>query len=169
MIVAYLDPQLASRLDPSDVLQEALTCAAVRLPKYLENPPIAFYPWLRQIVREQLIVAHRKHVQAERRSVLKEEPFSFEFRDESALQLANQFAGQGSSPSQKASLRELQRKVRSALRQLEEGDRELMLMRFVEQLKLGEIGDALGMSESAVKSRMARVLNKLAQLVQTNG
>lgn len=62
MIAAFVDPQLAARLDPSDILQDALTTAAIKLPNYLEEQPIGFYPWLRQIVREQLIMAHRKHV-----------------------------------------------------------------------------------------------------------
>ena len=89
MVSTYLDPQLAARLDPSDVLQEALTCAAVRLPQYLKEQPLGFYPWLRQIVREQLIVVHRKHVQAERRSVRKERSYFAGVSDASAMQLAH--------------------------------------------------------------------------------
>ncbi len=168
MISAFLDPQLAARLDPSDVLQDALTCAAVRLPGYLDDEPLPFYPWLRQIVREQLITAHRKHVQADRRSVRKEHsPFSG-VSDASAMHIANQLVSQESSPSRRASNNEMKQKVRVGLEQLNESDRELLLMRFVEQLKIWEISEIILVSETAVKSRLSRALQKLNQQVTGN-
>jgi RNA polymerase sigma-70 factor (ECF subfamily) len=166
MISAYLDPRLTARLDPSDVLQEALTCAAVRLPQYLKDQPLQFYPWLRQIVREQLITVHRKHVQADRRSVRKEQALWAEFSEASAIQLASRLVSGESSPSRQASIRELRIRVKQALGELNEPDRELLLMRFVEQLKIREISEVLDISESAVKSRLARALQKLNQMVR---
>lgn len=165
MIAAYLDPQLAPRLDPSDVLQEALTLAAGRLPKYLQDPPLPLYPWLRKIVREQLVIAHRKHVQASCRSVLRERNQQYLLPDESALHLANQLIGRESSPSQRASLGELRNRVRSMLQRLDSGDQELVLMRFVEQLRIGEIAETLEVSEASIKSRLARILQKLSHMV----
>jgi RNA polymerase sigma-70 factor, ECF subfamily len=48
--VAYrLDRRLAARVDPSDVVQEVLAEAARKLPDYLRERPLPFYPWLRQM------------------------------------------------------------------------------------------------------------------------
>ena len=49
MVAVRIDPRLKARLDPSDVVQDALADASQRLPEYLAERPIAFYPWLRRI------------------------------------------------------------------------------------------------------------------------
>ncbi len=167
MINVFLDPRVSARIDPSDVLQEALTCAATRLPSYLEKRPIAFYPWLRQIVREQLIQVHRQHVQAERRSVRRERRLGAEISDASAMQLAERLVSSGTSPSQKMDAEEMKSKLKAALAELPETDRELLLMRCVEQLSIGEITAVLGISETAAKSRLRRGLQKLNRLLAT--
>jgi RNA polymerase sigma-70 factor (ECF subfamily) len=166
LISTFLDPRLAARLDPSDVLQEALMCAALRLPKYLDEQPIGFYPWLRQIVREQLIVVHRRHVHADRRTIHREHPFRGGISDESAMFLADRLVSQDTSPTQRANLNELRASVRQALTDSSEANRELLLMRFVEQLKIQEISEVMSISESAVKQRLARALQKLNQIVK---
>jgi RNA polymerase sigma-70 factor (ECF subfamily) len=48
MVAVYLDRRLADRVDPSDLVQEALTDAARGLSCYLRERPLPFYPWLRQ-------------------------------------------------------------------------------------------------------------------------
>jgi RNA polymerase sigma-70 factor, ECF subfamily len=40
MVSLRLDPRLAARVDPSDVVQEALATAYPRLDEYLNNPPL---------------------------------------------------------------------------------------------------------------------------------
>ena len=44
MVSLRLDPRLAARVDPSDVVQEALAAAYPRLDDYLRDPPLPFYP-----------------------------------------------------------------------------------------------------------------------------
>ena len=46
--------------------------ASRRLPEYLERGDCAFYPWLRQIAWERLVQLHRRHIEAERRTVRRE-------------------------------------------------------------------------------------------------
>src|SRR5436309_7088112 len=73
MVAVRLDPRLAARVDPSDVVQEALIDAAGRLPDYLRDRPVAIYPWLRRLAWEHLVKLHERH-RARKRSVLREEP-----------------------------------------------------------------------------------------------
>ena len=58
MVAVRLDRRLAARVDPADVVQEALLEAAARLDEYLRDPPIPFYPWLRRIAWDQIGRAH---------------------------------------------------------------------------------------------------------------
>src|SRR5262245_15592899 len=72
MVAVRFDPRLAARVDPSDVVQEALAEAAATLDGYLRERPLPFYPWLRQLAQRRLLDLHRRHVQARRRSVTRE-------------------------------------------------------------------------------------------------
>src|SRR5262245_4406773 len=67
MIAWRLDRQLSARVDPSDVVQEVLAEADRKLPDYLRDRPLAFYPWLRQLAEDRLVELHRRHVQARQR------------------------------------------------------------------------------------------------------
>src|SRR5436305_2971842 len=73
MIAVRLDRRLAARIDPSDVVQEALAAADQKLSAYLRQRPVPFYPWLRQLAWERLIELHRQHIYAQKRSVTREE------------------------------------------------------------------------------------------------
>ena len=44
MVAVHLDRRLAARVDPSDVVQEALIEAAQGLDDYLRQRPLPFYP-----------------------------------------------------------------------------------------------------------------------------
>src|SRR5690349_1873499 len=63
MIALRMDRRLAARLDPSDVVQEALADAVQQLPHYCQNRPLPFYPWLRQLAWDRLAELHRRHIQ----------------------------------------------------------------------------------------------------------
>jgi RNA polymerase sigma-70 factor (ECF subfamily) len=74
MVALRMDRRLMARVDPSDVVQEALTDAAQELSDYLRDRPLPFYPWLRQLAWERLIELHRRHLHAQKRSVRREDP-----------------------------------------------------------------------------------------------
>ena len=86
MIAIRIDKRLAARVDPSDVVQEALKDAHNRLPEYFADPQLSFYPWLRRIAWDRLVDMHRRHIGAERRSVLREHPGTPNLNDESVAE-----------------------------------------------------------------------------------
>src|SRR5438874_983125 len=91
MIGARLDPALAARVDASDVVQDVLIEAHRRLNDYLRNPVMPFYLWLRHIAKDHVIDAHRRHRQAQRRSLDREQPLvPAGLADHSSLELAAQ-------------------------------------------------------------------------------
>ncbi len=161
MIAVRLDRRLAARLDPSDVVQEVLAAAWEKMSDYLRQRPLPFYPWLRQLAWERLVKLHQRHIWAERRSTTREQPWDWALSDESAVVLADQLAAPGSSPSQQVVREELRRRVRHALGRLAPRDREVLVLRYLEQLSTRETAAVLGISEGAVKTRHVRALERL--------
>ncbi len=166
MIACRLDRRLAARVDPSDVVQEVLAKANDNLDRWLRDRPIPFYPWLREMAAQELITLYRRHVEAARRSVRREEPGMLALPDESLAHLAQQLATSATSPSQRLLKKEKQQRVREALSQLPERDREILVLRHLEQLSVAETAEVLGIREGAVKTRHVRALERLRLLLQ---
>jgi RNA polymerase sigma-70 factor (ECF subfamily) len=160
-----LDPRLGARVDPSDVVQEALAEAARRLDDYLRERPLPFYPWLRQIALERLLDLRRRHLRARKRSVAREEPGVLSLPEESAAELASRLIDLGSSPSRRLLREELRQRVRAALGRLPAGDREVLVLRHLEQMPVKEVAAVLGVGEGAVRMRLVRALARLRDLL----
>jgi RNA polymerase sigma-70 factor (ECF subfamily) len=165
MIAVRMDRRLAARIDPSDVVQETLAEAVEQLADYLRDRPLPFYPWLRQLAWKRLSELYRRHVQAQKRSVRREEHRPPALPDESALELANRLLARGSSPSARMRREELRGLMNAALLQLAEHDREVLVLRHLEQLSTPEIAAVLGISEGAVYTRHLRALERLRSLL----
>jgi RNA polymerase sigma-70 factor (ECF subfamily) len=163
MIRLRMDRRLVARIDPSDIVQETLVEAVQRLSEYLQRRPLPFYPWLRQLACERLIDLHRRHIQAKKRSVRREQPPPLP--DESAEQLADQLVARSGSPSSRLRRSELRARTRMALARLPEHDRELLVLRHLEQLSTPEIAAILGISEAAFYTRHVRALERLRALL----
>src|SRR5262245_62979131 len=61
MVEMRLDPRLQSRLDASDVVQEAYVDVTARLEEYLRDPKLPLFLWLRLVVGERLVRLSRHH------------------------------------------------------------------------------------------------------------
>jgi RNA polymerase sigma-70 factor, ECF subfamily len=55
--------------------------------------------------------------------------------------------------------------VQAALVRLPEGDREVLVLRYLEQLSMGEVAAVLEITEGAVKMRHTRALGRLCGLL----
>jgi RNA polymerase sigma-70 factor (ECF subfamily) len=159
MVLLRMDDRLQARFDASDVVQEAMLTASRKLPEYLDQRPLPFYPWLRQMALERLVDLNRHHLRAERRSVSREANWSISKRSVAAL--ARQLVAGSTNPSRQFRRNELRARVRQAIGKLNEDDRELILLRHLERLRVSEIAAVLRISEAAVKSRLRRALERL--------
>jgi RNA polymerase sigma-70 factor (ECF subfamily) len=161
MVAVRIDRRLSSRVDPSDVVQEAMTDAAVALDSYLQGRPMAFYPWLRQLAWERLVLLRRHHLGAEKRSVGREVSGGMPLPDESAVLLADRLVAKGSAPVNALIREEMRLRVRSALDELPDRDREVLILRYLEGLRNAEVAEVLGIAEGAVRVRHVRALARL--------
>jgi RNA polymerase sigma-70 factor (ECF subfamily) len=166
MIDMRLDRRIRQRVDASDVVQDVLIDAHRRIGDYLTNPVMPFHLWLRQMAQDRLIDAHRRHRDAARRSLDREQPLVIAGTDDrSTIELAAQIWDRELTPAAAATVRELQERFAAAVEQLDEQDREVVLMRHFEQLSNSEVAEALGLSPPAASMRYLRAMRRLRELL----
>jgi RNA polymerase sigma-70 factor (ECF subfamily) len=163
MVELRLDRAVAARFDASDIVQEVLLEASRRLEEYLRDAPLPFHLWLRQIARDRLIDAHRRHRRAERRTVDRER--SLAPADHSSVEWAAHLIDRELTPATAALRREIESRFQSALDDVDDDTREIILMRHFEQLSNQEVAQALGLSEPAASMRYLRAIRKLRDLL----
>jgi RNA polymerase sigma-70 factor, ECF subfamily len=162
---ARLDPELGTRLDPSDVVQETQMELARRLPEFLRQRPMPFHIWVRRKAHERLVNLRRDHRNTMRRSVAREARWP----EHSSLLLARPFLARGPSPSEQVEAREFASRVARAVEQLPVADREILLMRHAEDLPYEEIGLVLSIEQAAARKRYGRALLRLRQVLLDHG
>lgn len=166
LIDLRLDPAIVQRVDASDVAQDVLLEASRRLQDYLKNPAMPFHLWLRHIAKDHIIDAHRRHHQAQKRGVNREQPLARPgWMDQSSLELAGQLVDPERTPASAAIQEELQRRLHGALGQLDEDDRDILLMRHFEQLPNQEVASLLGLTEAAASMRYLRAIRRLRDIL----
>jgi RNA polymerase sigma-70 factor, ECF subfamily len=165
MIAYRLDRRLAARVDPSDVVQEVLMEANDKLDRYLVERPLPFYPWLRALALERMLTLRRRHLKTAKRTVQREEPGLLALPDESLAELAERLVTSATSPSQRLLRQEQRQYVHKGLALLAEPDREVLVLRHLEQLSVAETAAVLGISAGAVKTRHLRALERLRTLL----
>jgi len=166
MVGMRLDKQIARRVDVSDVVQDVLVEANRRLQDYLQNPVMAFHLWIRQIAKDRIIDAHRRHRVSAKRSVDREQQLVAQANvDHSTMELAGQLCDPELTPAAAATAQELAVHVQSAIELLQERDREIILMRHYEQLSNQDIAQVLGLTEPAASMRYLRALKRLRKLL----
>jgi RNA polymerase sigma-70 factor, ECF subfamily len=168
MIAMRLDQRLAQRVDVSDIIQDVLIEANRRLVEYVNSPTIPFHLWIRQIAKDRIIDAHRRHRMSAKRSIDREQgPIGFASNQESAIDLANQFKDGGLTPAAAATQKELAHHMEMAIGHLKQGDREIILMRHYEQLNNQEIAQSLGLTEPAASMRYLRAIKRLREVIES--
>ena len=169
MVALRMDRRIRARTDPSDVVQDAMLAAHAKLAAYLREQPVLFYPWLRQIAWEQLIQHTRRHLGAAARTVLREEELEPGLSDASAALLSRRLADSLSGPESQLQNGEQRARIKSTLERLSPEHREVLVLRFLEELSLAEVAAVLGLREPAVRGRQFRAIQRLQRLLKDEG
>ncbi|MFP6753172.1 MAG: sigma-70 family RNA polymerase sigma factor [Pirellulaceae bacterium] len=161
-----LDRRIQPRVGVSDVVQDVFIEANRRLQKYLQDPIMPFHLWLRQIAKDRIIDAHRRHRVSKKRSVDREQPAHVPAdMDHSSMALANQLVDGEVTPMAAATQRELAARVEQTIGDLPEQDRDILLMRHYEFLSNQEVAEALGLSQPAASMRYLRAIRRMRELL----
>jgi RNA polymerase sigma-70 factor (ECF subfamily) len=165
-VALRLDRRVAARVDASDIVQDTCLEAFRRLPDYLRDPDMPLDMWLLWLAREQVLMAHRKHLFADKRAVGREVA---PLPADSSAAVVSGLTGRGPSPSWVASAAEMAEQLRQALERLDNDERELILMRHFEQLSNRDAAKVLGVSDAAASKRYVRALERLRGVLLAMG
>ncbi|HPM81052.1 MAG TPA: sigma-70 family RNA polymerase sigma factor [Candidatus Anammoximicrobium sp.] len=162
MIAFRLDSRIVGKVDGDDILQDAYLETVRRIQDYLDRPSVPFFVWLRQITTQVLIDTHRRYLDAQMRDVKREVALDRGgTSDTSSSGLIAQLADSLTTPSQCAVREETICELRQALDQLEEIDREVLVLRHLEELSNNEVAQVLGIDKYAASKRYLRALERL--------
>ena len=166
MVQMRLDQAVARRVDASDVVQDVMLEASQRLSDYIRSPSMPFHLWLRQLAKDRIIDMHRRHRAAQRRSVDREQNnINVGSDNQSAADLTALLRDAELTPAASALRKEMEERFVLALDQLDESDREIVIMRHFEHLGNGEVAAALGLSAPAAGLRYLRAIRRLRELL----
>ena len=153
LVEAYQTPayRLAARMcgpdSAEDVTQEAFLAAWRALPEFRGD--CRFSTWLYRLVSNTAI------------DCLRREKKHRDTGDVDDLELPDG----GPSPQEQAERSDTRDAVRRALDRLSPEHRQVLLLRFMQELDYGEIARALNVSEGTVKSRINRAKSKLREVL----
>jgi len=162
LLEARMEPGFRQRVDPSDIIQEALHVATNRIDDYLERRPTSFRLWLRRKTLERLVDARRKHF-AQKRAIDRESPLT----DASSMAIARHLMTE--RPSVVLMRQELCDQVRDAMLTLTASDREILVLRNVEQLTNVEVAQLLEIDQKTASKRYGRAILRLSEQFSQKG
>jgi RNA polymerase sigma-70 factor (ECF subfamily) len=168
MVAARLNSRLTARIDPSDVVQEALVEAERRLPAYLQVRPVPYLVWLRTIARERLAWWTRQHT-TRKRDAFREVPLGVIAPGAMDHGGVDHLVDSGTSPSGRAIREEDRARALALLGRLEESDRRVLELRHLHGLTIAAIASALEIGVGAAQMRYLRALERLRERLDGTG
>jgi len=165
-IVAFrLAPKIQSRVDPSDILQEAYIEIARRYDEYLVDPKVSIFVWMRQITLQKMMDVHRLHFR-EKRDANREQRYLLEPTSQATcLSIARFLIDEIMSPSQAVIEAEETQRLQLALESMNEIDREVLALRHFEQLGNAQVAEILGLTPTAASNRYIRAAARLGEIL----
>jgi RNA polymerase sigma-70 factor (ECF subfamily) len=167
MVALRLDERLRGRVDPSDVIQETFLETLRRKAEYNCDPePMPPFLWLRFLTLQQLQLVHRRNLQTAARDPRREVSLhAGPFPAASSAALAAQLLGHDTRASEAALRAERKLRLLEALETMDAVDREVLVLRHLEQLTNGECARVLGLQESATTKRFIRALKRFKEIL----
>jgi RNA polymerase sigma-70 factor (ECF subfamily) len=159
-----LDPLLRGKLDPSDIVQEALLKAHEKREQFRGQTEEERVSWLRSILANTLIDVARKYG-AQGRDVAAERSLEAALQESSA-QLEKWLATDVSSPVQHAVHEEELLRLADALAQLPDDQRIALEMKHVGGYSVEAIAQEMERSKTAIGGLLRRGVKRLRELLQ---
>lgn len=167
MVKFRLNDRVLGRVDPDDVLQEASLEVTRRVDDYLKDPRVPPFVWMRMITLQKTIDVHRRHLGAGKRNAAQDMRFGQHVPWKStSLSLAAQLVASITSPSEAMIRQEALQQMGDALDELSEQDREILVLRHLEELSNNEAAAVLGLDKSAATKRYIRALKRLKEAME---
>ena len=164
VITLRMPNRLRKRKDPEEIVQEAFLHSFERLSDFMDRRPMPFRLWLRGNAVERLVQDQRHH-SSQKKDMNREVGLP----EESGFALVEKLFGVSTSPSQKVEKAETIEKILESLNLLEEDDREILVLRILEEHSNMEAAQILSITPDAASQRYVRALKKIRKIVNEIG
>jgi len=148
-ILAYVCQQVSNRQDAEDLLLEVFL-AALQNPLLTRLPVARQLAWLRRVARNK-VIDHYRHT-----ALFTLQP----------LEQAQDTEDESLTPEQRAEEQEQHTSLLQAIEQLPPDQRELVRLRYVQELPLTQIAELMEKSEGTVRKMLSRTLRRLRTLYE---
>ncbi len=155
--------RLRRKVDASDIVQRTMLKAHRSLGELRDHRPEVVIAWLREILTHELADTFR-YYQRDRRDIGLECGLK-EGVDRSACQLESWLAADHTSPSDAAARNEETLRLADALLQLPDDQREVVVLKHLQGLPLGEIATKTGRTTASVAGLLRRGLARLRTIL----
>jgi RNA polymerase sigma-70 factor (ECF subfamily) len=156
---AQLDPRLVGKLDPSDVVQDALVQAVRAFDQYRGSTDAELTAWLRQILIRTLTRTVRDFSR-DKRTVSREEAVLAAV-EQTSLRLEAWLAAEGRSPSEQAARNEDLVRLGAAIEALPDAQREALSLHHLQGWPLRTVAEYMDRTPAAVAGLIKRALRQL--------
>ena len=167
-LLAYADrnigPALRSRVEPEDSVQEVVVSALSAIDQFRVEGRDPFR-LLCQLAEQRIIDAHRHHVGAKKRSAAREVSMDAPVAGGDGFGFINMLVASITSPSQAFSRDQKEFQLQQAIAELNDEQREILRLRFVEGLPTKDIADRIGKSDGAIRVTLTRTVAQLQEIL----
>jgi RNA polymerase sigma-70 factor (ECF subfamily) len=153
---------LQSRLDAEDIVSELTVKCPPNVSELLSWPEHRFYGWLQRVALRRLSTEYRKYFGARRRSGRLEGSLAGLMGIDEGF---SKLAVEETDPAAAIDRKELAESVRSSMALLSRRDREVLELRFFEDLSAQEVASQLGLSAETCRKREYRAKRHLRRLL----
>jgi RNA polymerase sigma-70 factor, ECF subfamily len=162
-----MDPRLRGKLDPSDIVQEALLKAHQALDQFQWRGEAEMAAWLRTILARTLTDAVRRF-EAGARDVALERSLQ-QAVEESSSRLEAWLADEAASPQEQAIRQEQLLRLAGALAGLPPDQRQAVELRHLAGYSVGEVARQMGRGKGAVAKLLLRGVARLRERLDEGG
>lgn len=162
-----LDPRLRGKVDPSDVVQDALVRAVRALAQYRGTSEAELAGWLRQILVRTLANTVRD-LTRDRRDAGREQSLQAAV-EQTSVRLEAWLAADSSSPSGVAVRNEDVARLEAALDRLPDDQREALTLHYLQGWTLDAVAGHLNRTQAAVAGLTKRALRQLRRELVPDG
>lgn len=160
-----IDHSLQGKADPSDLVQETFLKAHEHFKQFRGHNEAELTTWLRRILARNLADLTRRYHLAESRRAGRERSLE-QLLDTSSQALNNLLADAAGSPSESAQRRELSVVLANALAELSDEQREVIVLRSLEERDWPEVARRMKRTAGAVRMLWVRALKRLRPLIE---
>lgn len=167
-LLAYADrnigPALRTRVEPEDIVQEVVVSALSAIDQFQAEGRDPFR-LLCQLAEQRIIDAHRHHVGAQKRSAAREVSMDAPVVGGDGFGFINMLVASITSPSQAFSRDQKEFQLQQAIAELNDEQREILRLRFVEGLPTKDIAERIGKSDGAIRVTLTRTVAHLQEIL----